>query len=901
VRRSPGPAPHVEVGAARPAARPTLSLAEAGATPILREYRAVKAAHPGALLLARLGDFFELFGEDAELAAPVLGVALTGRAFGGAGRLPMCGVPAAAVTPYIGRLLAAGHRVVLWDQVEDPAPGGRGLVRREVTRVLSPGTVLDEAFLAPETAVRCVALWAANGRTGVAALDASSGDLQLSEVPGGLDSTTLAEELERLQAAELLLVEGEPLDGPLAGTPRTALPEAWFDSARGAQRLRDATGTSSLAGFGADHLSIAHAAAAALLAYCERSRIALPAGFLRVRARVHASTMSLDAPTRRNLELLGGLGGGGGLIALLDRTRTPMGARLLRARLQEPLLEVAAIEARLATVAALCGARETRAELRIALARVRDLERLVGRCVQGLASPRDLLAVAGACEALPRVTELASALGVVADDGRNPPPLASPPGLAASLRRLLVDDPPATMRDGGAVRAGADAELDGLRGAGSDARSFIATLEERERARTGIRSLKVGYNRVFGYYIEIPNAHRETVPGDYHRKQTLVGAERYITPVLKEQEAVVLGARERSVAREVELVAAAVAAVADHAADLLASAGAVAGLDVAQALAEIADDLGWCRPGIDASLALEIEAGRHPLVEAALPAGAYVANDCALVGHAPSDPAAAPAAQLMIITGPNMAGKSTYLRQVALTVLLAQVGSFVPARSARIGVCDRIFTRVGAHDDLAAGLSTFMVEMTETAAILNTATGRSLVVLDEIGRGTSTYDGLSIAQAVVEHLHDAAHLGCRTLFATHYHELTALSESLARVRNARVEVVEEGDAVTFLHRIVEGGADRSYGIHVARLAGVPGAVVARARRLLAEHEQRSPIAADARGRVQLALPLASTAPHPVVEELERLDLDGLTPLQALNKLAEWHDRVAARPGGPEPS
>ncbi|HEY6379477.1 MAG TPA: DNA mismatch repair protein MutS [Candidatus Dormibacteraeota bacterium] len=881
------------MGAARPAARPTLSLAEAGATPILREYRAVKAAHPGALLLARLGDFFELFGEDAELAAPILGVILTGRAFGGAGRLPMCGVPAAAATQYIGRLLAAGHRVVLWDQIEDSG-AGRGLVRREVTRVLSPGTVLDEAFLEPETAVRCVALWASNGRTGVAALDASSGDLQLGEVAGGLDSTTLAEDLERLQAAEVLLVEGERLDGTLPGTPRTALPVAWFDSARGAQRLREATGTATLAGFDADRLSIAHAAAAALLAYCERSRIALPAGFLRVRARAQASTMSLDAATRRNLELLGGL------VGLLDRTRTPMGARLLRARLQEPLLEVAAIEARLATVAALHGAREIRAELRLALARVRDLERLVGRCVHGLASPRDVLAVAAACEALPRVAELVSELGVLAGEGRNQPSLAPPPGLAASLRRLLVDDPPATLRDGGAVRAGADAELDGLRGAGSDARSFIATLEERERARTGIRSLKVGYNRVFGYYIEIPNAHREMVPADYHRKQTLVGAERYITPVLKEQEAVVLGARERSVAREVELVAAGVAGVADHAAGLLAAAGGVAGLDVAQALAEVADEQGWCRPAIDASLTLEIEAGRHPLVEAALPAGAYVANDCALVGHAPTGPAVAPAAQLMIITGPNMAGKSTYLRQVALTVLLAQVGSFVPARSARIGVCDRIFTRVGAHDDLAAGLSTFMVEMTETAAILNTATSRSLVVLDEIGRGTSTYDGLSIAQAVVEYLHDAAHLGCRTLFATHYHELTALSESLARVRNARVEVVEEGDAVTFLHRIVEGGADRSYGIHVARLAGVPGAVVARARRLLAEHEQRRPIAADARGRVQLALPLASAAAHPVVEELERLDLDGLTPLQALNKLAEWHDRVAARPGGPEP-
>jgi DNA mismatch repair protein MutS len=449
---------------------------------------------------------------------------------------------------------------------------------------------------------------------------------------------------------------------------------------------------------------------------------------------------------------------------------------------------------------------------------------------------------------------------------------------------VLVDEPPGTARDGGAIREGADAELDSLHAAGGDARTFIATLEARERERTGIRSLKVGYNRVFGYYIEVPNAHAGSVPDDYVRKQTLVGCERYITPQLKEQETVVLHARERALAREAELLRDCARQVAESAQPLLAAAAAVAALDVAQSLACVAGEEGWARPEVDGSVVLEVVAGRHPLVERSLPAGAFVPNDIRLDGDGE---------QVVILTGPNMAGKSTYLRQAALIVLLAQVGSFVPAEAARIGVCDRIFTRVGAHDDLAAGLSTFMVEMAETAAILNAATPRSLVILDEIGRGTSTYDGLSIAQAVVEHIHDAPHLRCRTLFATHYHELTALAERLPRARNARVEVVEEGDHVTFLHRIVEGGADRSYGIHVARLAGVPGSVLVRARQLLADLEAQRPLGPAATVADQLALPLPAPVLHPVVEELQQLDLDGLSPLAALNKLAEWRERLRA--------
>ena len=870
--------------AAPPPPRAVIDIADAGDTPILREYRAVKNAHPGALLLARLGDFYELFGEDAEIAAPILGVALTGRGFGNAGRVPMCGVPFHAASGYIRRLLEAGRRVVLWDQVEGDAET-RGLVRREVTRVISPGMVLDAEFLEPVATVRCVALNPTPGRVGVAALDASTGDLQLCELPGGLEAPALAEECERLGAAEMLLAEGlESAASPTARAVRTLLPRALFDPDRGAERLREATGTASLSGLGVAGLHAAHGAAGALLAYCDRSRIVLAPGFLRVRERALGAVMRLDPPTRRNLELLTRLGGDGpGLIQLLDRTRTPMGARLLRSRVQEPLVDVAAIDLRLDAVAALVAGREARDRLGDALSAVRDLERLVGRCVQRLASPRDLGAVRQACAALPAVA--ASVGGIAAAELADAAAsCTAPEGVLERLVTVLVDEPPATARDGGAVRAGADAELDAILVASGDAREYIAGLEERERARTGIRSLKVGYNKVFGYYLEISNAHGAAVPDDYVRKQTLVGAERYITPALKEQETIVLSARDRAVAREAEVLAGCAVLVAEHAAELMAAAAAVARLDVARALAAVADEQGWVRPHLDTTTALEIEAGRHPLVEQSLPRGAFVPNDCVLDGDA---------AQVVVLTGPNMAGKSTYLRQVAIVALLAQTGCFVPARCARIGVCDRIFTRVGAQDDLAAGLSTFMVEMTETAAILNAATPRSLVVLDEIGRGTSTYDGMSIAQAVLEHLHDAPHLRCRTLFATHYHELTSLAARLPRVRNARVEVVEDGEQVTFLHRIVEGGADRSYGIHVARLAGIPAAVVARARTLLAELERQRPLGAHPGAGAQMTLPLAPAADHPIVQELGRLDLDGLTPLAALNKLAEWRQRVTA--------
>jgi DNA mismatch repair protein MutS len=878
-RRARGPAPH-ESGAVREAG-PVIELDEAGSTPILQQYRAVKAQYPDAIVMARLGDFYELFGADAAEAAPILGVTLTGRGFGAAGRLPMCGVPHHASASYIRKLLDAGRRVALWDQVGEVTAGR--LVRREVTRVLSPGTASDADYLDEARVARCLGLHSSGGRTGIAAFDAASGELLLTEIAGGLDAAAVREECDRLDIAELLVADDgtEVPASLLAGVVRTVLPPAFFDASRARERLLVATASAALDTLGVEDLARAVCAAGAVLAYCERARLALSTGFVHVRRRNESATMRLDAPTRRNLELVTPLGGGGvSLAAVLDRTRTPMGARLLRARLLEPLTEPLLIMARHDAVAELADNPRLRDTLGEALGAVRDLERLVARCVQGTATPRDLAAIRRGCAALPAVQDIlaGTSSGELSSAAAR---CTAPEGLGARLRDILVDDPPATARDGGCVRPGADAGLDELVAAGADARTWIAALEANERARSGIASLKVGYNRVFGYYIEVSNTHRDAVPPDYVRKQTLVGAERYITADLKERETTVLGARDRALVRELQLLGELTAEVAAHAATLLDAAHAVAVLDVHRSLAEVAAEQDWVRPLVDSSGVLDVDQGRHPLVERALGPGRFVPNDCRLDA----------AERIVVLTGPNMAGKSTYLRQVALIVLLAQVGSFVPASRARIGVCDRIFTRIGAQDDLSGGLSTFMVEMAETAAILRQATGRSLVILDEIGRGTSTYDGMSIAQAVVEHLHESPHLNCRTLFATHFHELTALADHLPRVGNARVDVLEEGDGITFLHRIVPGGADRSYGIHVARLAGVPAGVLVRARQLLADLERERPAGGGPAGPDQLSLGIAAPAEHPVVTELAQLDIEGLTPIAALNKLAELRERA----------
>ncbi len=820
-----------------------------GETPALKQYREAKAKHPNAILLFRMGDFFELFFEDAQEAAPIMGVTLTSRPMGKSGRAPMAGVPHHAWQSYVGKLLRAGKSVVICDQVE--APTGKGIVRREVTRVLTPGTVLEEAYLEPGRSNYLVAAWTQGPEAGIAACELSAGELLLCQLP----AERLPAELDRLAPAELL--SPPALDGYR------------FDPERGRHRLRELLGIAHPAAIGAEEAPLALGAAGVVLEHLRQNQVRIEPGLLRVRTYSPDAAMQLDAATVRNLEL-------STLLKLVDRTVTPVGARRLRAWLWAPLREVESIELRLAGVDELVQSAGLRARLREALLAVGDLERLVTRAAQALSSPRELVALRRSLEALPGVSA-ATAAAEALELRRLSSGLQEAPELAEQLTRALVDDPPASPREPGSIRAGYDRELDAIREASRSARDYIAALEEKERARTGIRTLKVGYNRVFGYYLEVSHSNAGAVPADYIRKQTLTGAERYITPEMKEREAVVLSAQQDSLAREQELLRGLCEEVAAQAAGLLGAAQAVGELDALGALAEIAADLAWTRPQVSAGLGLRVVGGRHPVVEASLPAGSFVPNDLEL------DP---DGQQVVVLTGPNMAGKSTYLRQAALIVLLAQCGSFVPAASAAIGLADRVFTRVGAHDDLASGMSTFMVEMTETANILNNATRESLVVFDEVGRGTSTYDGVSIAQAVVEHIHDR--VGCRTLFATHYHELTALADRLPRVANQRVEVVEEGDRVRFLHTVVPGGADRSYGIHVAALAGLPPALIARARQVLGELERQRPLEPPEQ---QLGLPL-DAAPDPIRQQLAQLDLDQLSPLEALQKLYELRGRLS---------
>jgi len=819
-------------------------------TPVMRQYREAKEQHPEGILLFRLGDFYQVFFEDALIAAPVMGITLTSRPLGKSGRAPMCGVPYHAWQSYVGKLLSAGHKVVICDQLE--APGKGPVVRRDVTRVLTPGTVVEDSYLDPARPNYLVAAWTRGSESGLAACDVSTGELLLCQLP----ADRLGAELERLAPAELL-------------TP-PAVEEYRFDPVRGQQRLRDVLGIAYPAAVGAGDAPLAVGAAGVVLDYLKQIQAPLGPGLLSVRTYSPDATMQLDAATVRNLELPE-------LFKLVDHTRTPVGARRLRGWLGAPMRDAESIELRLSAVAELVAAPTLQDKLASALKDVGDLERMASRAAQGRAGARELVALRASLEAIPAVRDAVGACEALATR-ELAAQITAAPELAGELMRALVDDPPAHLRDGGAVRRGYDAELDGIAAASQNAREWIASLEASERRRTGIRSLKVGFNKVFGYYIEVSNANAVSIPADYVRKQTLTGAERYLTPELKQNEAIVLTAEERIAAREVEILRDLGVKVAESAPALRASANAIGSIDALRSLAVAAAAERWRRPAVNAGLTLSVKGGRHPLVERHLADGAFVANDVEL------DPAGQ---QIAIVTGPNMAGKSTFLRQAAVIVLLAQCGSFVPADEAVVGLVDRIFTRVGAHDDIAAGMSTFMVEMTETANILNHATRASLVILDEVGRGTSTYDGVSIAQAVVEYLHDSPRLGCRTLFATHYHELTALAERLPRVRNQRVEVLEEGETVRFLHRVVPGGADRSYGIHVAALAGLPSGVIARARQVLGELERQRPLEPPEQ---QLGLPM-ELAPDPLRKELEEIEPDTLSPLEALQKLYELRSRL----------
>jgi DNA mismatch repair protein MutS len=853
--------------------------ARASDTPALRQYLAAKREHPDCLVLFRLGDFFEIFGDDAVKAAPILGVVLTGRDFGKGGRMPMCGVPHHSLDGYARRLLDAGLKVAVCDQIEAARPGVK-LVARRVVRVLTAGTLVEDALLDPGVSRRCAGIFPVAEGVGAAVLDFSTGECQLLLVPTQAGDSALSDDLARLETAEVVAPDGGVgVISDLGQIAQTIRPADRFDHGRGVSILA-AAGQSPPPGESAQLVAAALRALGGVVSYGEESFLKLPDALLRPRWRPAGEVMELDAPTRRSLELVEPLTPGGkSLLRLVDRTKTSPGARRLRSWLQAPLTDLGQLTNRQRGVAELVEQGTIRAKVRQALSGCSDLDRLSARCVHGVAGPRDLQHLAATLE---RIPQLASILA-----GASSEPLRNaaqglgrgPIGVSELLLRALVAEPPALARDGGFIRPGFDSELDQINEGSVAARRYISQLEGEERARTGIKALKVGYNRVFGYYLEVRGSSQRALPLEYIRRQTLAGAERYVTAELKEQETVVLSARERALHRELELLAELLGAVSSSAAEIGSVASALAEVDAIQGLAEAGVELGWVLPEIDLSRRLELLEGRHPLVEDVMGPGRFVPNDAVMDGETE---------RIWLITGPNMAGKSTFLRQVALICLLGQVGSLVPCRAARWGLVDRIFTRVGAQDDLAGGRSTFMVEMAEMAEILGQATPRSLLVLDELGRGTSTYDGMSIAQAILEYLHDSPRVAGRVLFSTHYHELTSL-ERLPALRNYRAEVDEQGGEaplqVTFLHTIVPGGADRSYGLNVAHLAGIPSPVVERAAEILASLELEHPVAAPELGGQQLSLPLP--AAHPVVDELRSLRVDAMTPLEALQKISDW--------------
>jgi len=879
------------------------------ATPAMRQYLDAKEQHKDAIMLFRMGDFYEMFYEDALVASRALELTLTSRSKeANGGGIPMCGVPFHAVDSYIARLVRKGFRVAICDQVEDPRKA-KGLVKREVVRVVSPGTLTDASYLDAREPAFLMAFCPADARDkdqtmGVALLDVSTGEFSAAEYRGEEGLQSLIDEIAVLKPREIVLPDDaaasrltERWQLPASSAPRVTALDGWaFDPESARRTLLDQLQARGLEGFGLDRHPRAVAAAGALVHYLRTTQKADLTHLRAIVYRQRADALLLDTTTLKHLEILEGAEGGrdGSLLDELDCTATSAGSRLLRAWLLRPLMSLEAIRDRLDAVEELAFRATDRGKCRDTLKSVQDLERLVARAALGTAGPRDLVGLKHSLAVVPRVRALLSSLQA---------PLVG--SLVAALDELtdvrdrldatLIDEPPAVAREGGFTRDGVDPALDELRGISRSGKQVIAEMEERERVRTGISSLKIRYNRVFGYYIEVSKSNLRAVPPDYHRKQTIAGGERFITPALKEYEEKVLGADERIMERELELFEALRTAVAAEAPRIQATARALASLDVLAALAEVAAISNYTKPHVHDGDEISVTDARHPVVERrTTKAGEpFVANDVLLN---------AAASQLVVLTGPNMGGKSTYLRQTALLSVMAQIGSFVPAREAKLALVDRIFARVGASDNIARGQSTFMVEMQETARILHTATSKSLVVLDEIGRGTATFDGLSIAWAVAEFLATNPRIRPKTLFATHYHELTDLADATPGVVNYHVAAREWKDGIIFLRKIVPGRSDRSYGIQVARLAGLPRSVVDRAREILVALERDelsrggrpslSGTPTDPQRQLGLFQPAAAPAPDPLREKLAAIDIDRLTPLEGLSLLAELKKHAA---------
>jgi len=859
-------------------------------TPMMQQYQEAKAACGDALLLFRMGDFYELFDEDAKTAARVIHLTLTSRDKG-ENPIPMAGFPHHQLDSYLAKLIAAGYRAAVCEQVEDPKKA-KGLVRREVTRIVTPGTVTDDALLDPCQSNFLAAI-VEGDTSGLAWVDVSTGQFFATSVP----VARLADELARISPAECLLSDDATTTPPVDESVLIARRPPWAFAAKAAQKaLTQQFGTKSLEGFGfCDTDTPAVQAAGAILDYLQETQKASLGHIERLVPFHSTASLQLDESTRRSLEITRTIRDGrreGSLLAILDRTVTAMGSRLLSDWIANPLTDIDTINGRLDAVEELLADATFAEACRELLRGVYDLQRLLGRISTGRASPRDLSFIARTLACLPKIKAKLT--------GRTSPLLRQLeadldlcPDLRTQLEAALVDDCPLTSREGGLIRDGFSEKLDGYRDLMRGGKQWMAEYQAHEAERIGMPKLKIGFNKVFGYFLEVTNANRDKIPDDYIRKQTLKNAERYITPELKQHEEGVLAADEKSKDLEYELFLELRDAVAASLHRLLATARILAQIDALVSLAELARARGYCRPTMCQEPRLEILDGRHPVLDVTEPDGTFVPNDTTT---------GADDGLMLLITGPNMAGKSTYIRQVALITIMAQSGSFVPARQATIGIADRVFARVGASDELSRGQSTFMVEMLETARILNTATERSLVILDEIGRGTSTYDGLSLAWSVVEYLHDE--IGCRTLFATHYHELTDLEKSLSGVKNLNVAVREWEEQVVFLHKIVDGAADKSYGIHVARLAGVPKSVNERAKAILSRLEEEH---LDPRGGAKIArrdephttgdlqLTLFGYEEHPLLEKIRTLAIDQTTPLTALETLQQWQQELASEP------
>jgi len=851
-----------------------------GSTPIRKQYLRIKQKYPQAIVFFRLGDFYETFDEDAKLTSRELEIVLTYREMGKGHRVPMAGIPYHALDNYLARLISRGYKVAICEQMTKPVET-KGLVEREVIRLVTPGTVVEPSLLDSKTNNYLTSLVLGEEAVGIAYVDITTSEFATTQVP----LQRAIPELERLNPPEIITAKSSELSDFGLAAPVTHLDDYWFELEVAHQTVLDHFGVTTLDGYGCGHLPLAIEAAGAIIHYLGETQKGVLGQLTRLSTYSTDTFMALDEQTRRNMELFStsrsGMAGGS-LLSIIDVTKTAMGGRLLKRWLGQPLLNITELVKRQDAINWFYNNTLARNQTISWLGEVADLERLINRVKGDIALPRELVTLRRSLAIIPEMRQI---LGDDSPIEWLKEELKPCPDVVDLIAEAIAEQPGSLDGDG-VIKQGFSEELDSLRQTSKNAKQYLANLERQEREKTGIKSLKVGYNKVFGYYIEVSKSNLGQVPQEYIRKQTLVGGERFFTPELKEYESLILNANDRINELETTLFRQVCHQVGAASERILAVANALANIDVFSSLAEVAVRNSYVRPELTTDTRVIINQGRHPVVERSLIDSSFVPNDTSLSNDE---------VQLIVLTGPNMSGKSTYLRQVALIVLLAQIGSFVPAASATIGLVDRIFTRVGAREDLAAGQSTFMVEMVETANILNNATPRSLIILDEIGRGTSTYDGLSIARAVAEYIHSYPRLGAKTLFATHYHEMVELASFLPRVKNFNVAVTEEGGEVTFLYKILPGGVDKSYGIHVAKLAGLPKSVVHRAQEVLEELEEDSRVAAASPERRRKAvvakqLPLLGQK-SPLLEELEKMDIDSLTPLEAITKLYELQKKA----------